>query len=93
MQIGAIATLAPNGRGSRSVSRATPFAWAVLVSLIYNTVAAFTVALGSANALKPWLSAWLPPLVGLSMLFVSFVLSELKQQGFRANRLGMNLHS
>ncbi len=86
MQIGAIATLAQSGRGSRSVSRATPFAWAILASLIYNTVATAAVALGSSKALNPWLSAWLPLLTGLGILIVILVRSELKQRGFRAKK-------
>lgn len=79
--IGAIATLAQSGRGSRSASRATPFAWAIVASLVYNTVTAVAVALGAANALNPWLSAWLPPLLGLSTLVVILVRSEPKQPG------------
>ncbi|KAG0563676.1 hypothetical protein KC19_8G050300 [Ceratodon purpureus] len=90
---GAIATLAQCGRGSKSVSRATPFAWAILASLIYNTVAATTVAVGSAKALNPWLSACLPPLLGLSILFVTLVRAELNLQDFRANKLKMHSNS
>lgn len=79
LQIGAIATLAPGGRGSRSFSRATPFAWATVASLIYNTISATVVALGHAKAMSPWLSAWLPPLLACSALLAILLYSEHKQ--------------
>lgn len=93
-QIGAVATLAQSGRGSRSVSRATPFAWAIVASLIYSITVAVAIALGSAGALNPWLSAWLPSLLGCSiMLLTILVPSELQPQlnlAIRAKKFGMS---
>lgn len=79
--IGALATLAPSGRGS---SRATPFAWAIVSTLIFSATVAVAMALGSTGALNPWWSAWLPPLLGLSVIvLVIFGPSELQQQQLR----------
>lgn len=96
LQIGAIATLAPSGRGSRSVSRATPFAWAMVASLIYNTISAAVVALGHAKAMSPWLSAWLPSSLACSLLLAILTIllySEHKQHlnlSMQSRNLRMN---
>ncbi|CAM6010097.1 unnamed protein product [Sphagnum balticum] len=67
--MGAMATLVQGSRPASSGSRASPIAWALLSSMIYNMIVATAAFAGMSRHLTPWLSAWIPPLIGLSLSF------------------------
>jgi lipopolysaccharide export LptBFGC system permease protein LptF len=67
--MGAMATLVQGSRPASSGSRASPIAWALLSSMIYNMIVATAAFAGMSRHLTPLLSAWIPPLIGLSLSF------------------------
>jgi lipopolysaccharide export LptBFGC system permease protein LptF len=67
--MGAMATLVQGSRPASSGSQASPIAWALLSSMIYNMIVATAAFVGMSRHLTPWLSAWIPPLIGLSLSF------------------------